>query len=652
MANVLLLQMPFGSLQRPNLGLSLLKRVIEAHDHRCGVTYPNILFAQRIGIETYEVISRNLPPEYLFGEYVFSPSAFDHEVDYVAKLKDLTAHINTSTGGYTSLPDWLVTDSDRLVRSAREFLLELVDTINWSTYDLIGLSSTFHQTAACIGLARLIKTKSPNTRIILGGANCEAEMGAELHRAFPVLDFVCLGEGERLVVDVLSRIDSGATSFDGIPGLAWRVDTGATVVNSLAAEPVMEMDDQPDPDYHDWIDELKNAGTGIVPQALPWQTSRGCWYGAKHHCIFCGLSGQGMTFRSMSPNRVLAQLAALAEYGITFFYSVDCVLDHQYFRTLLPRLHAEEHGCKFFFETRPTLTREQVRSLRDAGIIWIQPGIESLSSRSLRRMNKGVSACQNVLLLKYAAESEVGIMWNILYGFPGESADELEEMMNLMPLISHLQAPSIGCHRIRMDRFSPMHTRPADFGLTNVRPFPTYGVVFPLDEKSLARIAYYFTCEYTTPAAPEEVALDLADATRVWQNSAGHAALIYIEQEEQVLVFDTRTCAVGSQFCLEGTVRDVFLACDTGATPEFLQKHPLLSKLNWRHALDDLISKKLVVELDGRFVNLAVRMSLDPSDSPHTASLSDSGAQCLELYLERMRVMREQIVRMKIRAAD
>lgn len=649
MVAVLLLQMPFASLNRPNLGLSLLQGVIEKAGHKCRLTYANIACAQRVGLETYEIVCRNLPPEYLFGEYLFSSAVFDRQVDYLDKLQKFDAHVNTSTGGYTSLPEWLVQDADRLVTQAHEFLQEFIGSVDWTAYDLVGMSTTFHQTNACLALSRLIKTQSPSTRIILGGANCEADMGVELHRQFPWIDFVCLGEGERLIVDLLARLDSGSDSFDNIAGLAWRDRNGASIVNSLSPEPVENMDDQPIPDYHGWVNDLKRTGLGSIPQSLPWQTSRGCWYGARSHCIFCGLNGQGMHFRSKSPERALAELQALTEYETKLVYSVDCVLDHRYFRTVLPQMQSRDHGLMLFYETRPTLTREQVRLLSAAGVLWIQPGIESLSTRSLRRMKKGVSAYQNVLLLKYAAEWQVGVLWNILYGFAGESASEFEEMAALAPLVSHLQAPSIGCHRVRLDRFSPMHTHPELFGLTNVKPYPTYGYVFPLAGDSLSRMAYYFTCDYADHTEPETAVGELKAAIAAWQGAAGKAALIYFDYQDHVQVYDTRECAGDARYRLEGIDRCVFLACDTGATRESLPNDKSLRDSDWEHSLDTLISKKLIVELDNKLVNVAVKIPEGDSDGSSTGESDDD---MLASYLERMYVMRRHIERLNVRTKD
>src|SRR4029078_9458024 len=63
-------------------------------------------------------------------------------------------------------------------------------------YDIVGFSSTFQQNIPSLALARELKRRHPGVKILFGGANCEDEMGRELHRSFPFLDVVCSGEAD------------------------------------------------------------------------------------------------------------------------------------------------------------------------------------------------------------------------------------------------------------------------------------------------------------------------------------------------------------------------------------------------------------------------------------------------------------------------
>jgi radical SAM superfamily enzyme YgiQ (UPF0313 family) len=68
---------------------------------------------------------------------------------------------------------------------------------------------------------------------------------------------------------------------------------------------------------------------------IPFESARGCWWGAKHHCTFCGLNGSAMRFRAKSPQRVLSELADLARRHHSFrFEAVDNILEPRYLKDL------------------------------------------------------------------------------------------------------------------------------------------------------------------------------------------------------------------------------------------------------------------------------------------------------------------------------
>ena len=62
-----------------------------------------------------------------------------------------------------------------------------------------------------------------------------------------------------------------------------------------------------------------------------------------------------------------------------------------------------------WYETKANLSRDQVRTLAEARVNRIQPGIESLSDKSLRLMRKGSTKAVNLQLLRWCAEYGVGV---------------------------------------------------------------------------------------------------------------------------------------------------------------------------------------------------------------------------------------------------
>ena len=225
-------------------------------------------------------------------------------------------------------------------------------------------------------------------------------------------------------------------NLNRIPGLLWRDGHWAPQMQ------ITDMDALPYPDMSDYFAMLARSAPGVVPTML-METSRGCWWGAKPHCTFCGLNGQTMTFRSKSAGRALDEIDALTrDNDCQLLSMVDNIMDMKYFRDLIPALADRTDIPSIFYETKSNLSRAQVRMLAKANIRILQPGVESLSDPVLKLMRKSTNALRNVQLLKWGREYGVSVEWNVLYHFPGECDADYDEMLKMMPLLTHLQPPS------------------------------------------------------------------------------------------------------------------------------------------------------------------------------------------------------------------
>src|SRR5262249_36631233 len=259
-----------------------------------------------------------------------------------------------------------------------------------------------------------------------------------------------------------------------------------------------------------------SQAAGAVSPTLLVETARGCWWGERSHCTFCGLNGATMTFRSKTPDRVLEEITTLRErYGVRTFSVVDDIIDMSYFRSVLPRLADANLGIDFFWEIKANLTHHHVRLLRNAGVLSVQPGIESLSDHVLKLMRKGTTAFRNIELLKWCKEYGVKPYWNLLYGFPGETAEDYERTVELIHAIWHLDPPT-GYGPIRMDRFSPYFADPSAFGMTNVRPMAPFTYLYPFEQRKLMNMAYYFDFDYADGRADDLYARAAIDLVRIW----------------------------------------------------------------------------------------------------------------------------------------
>ena len=214
------------------------------------------------------------------------------------------------------------------------------------------------------------------------------------------------------------------------------------------------------------------------------ETSRGCWWGAKHHCTFCGLNGGTMHFRSKSPAAGRSRRSrGCLRRGRRLGRGGRQHPRHALLLHLLPELARRGAPVELFYEVKANLTRAQVAALARPGVRHVQPGIESLSDHVLRLMRKGTTALQNLQLLKWCTEYGVVPEWNFLYGFPREDPTEYERMADLVDSLGHLPPPS-GSGPLRLDRFSPYHEAPADYGISGVRPLAPYRHLYDVSRLS------------------------------------------------------------------------------------------------------------------------------------------------------------------------
>ena len=612
---VALVCMPWAMASRPSIALGILQSVLD----RAGVS--SRVFSHHLGFAEY--LSRR-------GEESGPPIAL---ADYEGVAEDLT-HVGGGDWCF-DVPPYRPADPARdraylerlrpettaasidLLRRIRalapDFLEACADEITALAPRVVGFTSTFCQNVPSLALARLVKDRLPGAVVVFGGSNCDGEMGAALHRNFPWVDVVVRGEGEAVLPRLVRQVLDG-DPIEEQPGLCFRRD--GQPVHVAEASPEVRLDDVPVPTYDEYFERLAAGPLDSDLRAalsIPIEAARGCWWGAKHHCTFCGLNGRSMAFRSKSPGRVLDEIRALASrYRCLDFFAVDNIIDMDYFQSVLPALGQSGWNLSFFYETKANLRREDVKALAAAGVKVIQPGIESLSSAVLALMRKGVSALVNVRLLKLCAEYDVVPRWNLLYGFPGETEASYAEMLDLVPSLLHLHPPgSMGS--LRIDRFSPYFVQREELGMRVGGPRWFYRHLYDVDEASLAELAYFFDGASTLPGPDPRV----HDALRVeierWSglHRTAYRSLRYRVGPGFLVLTDQRPgSGAALRYVLEETEARIYLACDAGASPasvvRSLGPDAGIGADDVRQFLDQLVAARLVYREGDRYLGLAV----------------------------------------------
>lgn len=584
---------PFSDVKRPAIGVSTLLSGVRRSGFSARIDYVHLQLAAWMGVDLYQwihelgdqlLLDGAKPSISLVGEWFFSGALFPGQLpsdeEYLARF---VAPDPRGRARMQALVDARNLYAARFVEFAACEILKRHPRV-------VGFTSTFHQTCCALAVAKLLKQAPDAPTVIFGGANCEAGMGRQLIQSFPWIDYVCTGEAdEGLPQFLLSLI--GANNPD----------------SGLLLDPprISRMDDLPVPDFHDYFDALETYALREVEPVLTVETARGCWWGAKHHCTFCGLNGAGMAYRSKSPARAVDEMIGLAEtYAVGRVHSVDNILDTRYIQALFPELARRGAQLDLFYEVKSNLHYDQLRTMYEGGVRTLQPGIESFSNAILQLMRKGCTGLQNIQLLRWCAELGIVTAWNLLYGFPDEPPAEYERMARMLPLLMHLPPPAFCC-RIRMDRFSPLYTRAAEMGLANVRPMEAYSYVFPLPESALRELAYFFEFDYRDARQPVDYARGAIDCVQEWI-AAQQPRLDAYGTGELLIIEDTRPCAVRGRYIFTGLAARLYRECDAAAKPGAVARRLNADEPEIHALIAQFLAEKLMVEMDGQVLSLAV----------------------------------------------
>jgi ribosomal peptide maturation radical SAM protein 1 len=617
--DVLLVSLPFGILRSPSLALGILQARLNAAGISAKSRHFTLDYAARVGPDLYNKIASGLPRTTdLLGEWIFShaisPKTTAQQEKYLARVfgarwdsDQSSDEINNGVSNEKTAQ--LAETVLNLVGTVKEFVEYAASEILKYSPKIVGFTTVFQQNIATIAVASRLRQLRPSLKIVMGGANCEGPMGQELARTFPFIDLIISGEADLVIVPLIQSLLAGEDPHTSLRVQRY-VEPASGSGRCIQTRIVTDLNNYVSPSFDDYFRDLSRFwNEDVIKVHIPLETSRGCWWGMTNHCTFCGLNGSTMSFRSRQPADALQEIVEnVNRHPGTKICFVDNILDYRYYDSFLPKLAQLGADLNLFYEIKSNVTKPQVNALRDAGVTHIQPGIESFSNQVLKIMKKGVSAIRNIQLLKWCSEFGIRVDWNFLWGFPGEDPNEYQKMALLVPLLCHLQPPARGSE-IRLDRFSPNFTRSSELGFFNVRPYEAYYDIYDgVSREAVFNLSYFFQANTEIDGQIEEYTRNLSHAIKRWRASYRRNALIYLELNGRVVIFDSRSMLFGTRVhVLDLLESKILLLCDTARSASSVAKEVPDSLLADITGIIDGLCEKGVMWFDGQqYVSLAV----------------------------------------------
>lgn len=433
------------------------------------------------------------------------------------------------------------------------------------TYDVVGFSVSEGQLTASLYFAKLYKELHPKAKIVFGGPQCTGGMGASIVEVFPWIDYAVHGEGEKPLIEILESVFEGDNRrLDGCSARS-----GGKIVSVPPSSVIDDLDSLPTPDHSDYFEQYAQCGAPCPVVCIPVELNRGCWWGK---CAYCAYY-RNRPYREFSPSKVCEIIDELADKHLCLNYFIMSNVGYRSLQALSSRLKKSKRDLSLKMSHRATVSRDELEALREGGLKEIAFGIESLSTSLLKKMQKGVSAIQNIQSLKNAEKLGIRESAPLIYGFPGETKREFGETIASIKKCWHLMYDFEEV-KFALQYDTIAYRNPKRYGIVNIRPDQRYQSIYPPKHfDALVHFQYQFNCTKSLRGS-YRAALE-ADS---WPGSK-KPQLVYQDGANFLVVIDKRRQDATVEHRLASIQRKLFLYCDTIRTINDIKRHcPNVSK--------------------------------------------------------------------------
>jgi hypothetical protein len=280
-------------------------------------------------------------------------------------------------------------------------------------------------------------------------------------------------------------------------------------------------------------------------------------------------------------------------------------------RDIFNRIARLGKDFRLFGEIRATTPERVLKAMRAAGMQEVQIGIEALSTRLLKKLNKGTTTIQNIEIMKHCEMTGITNSSNLILYFPGSDQKDVDETIRNLDFVL--------CFRpLKMVHFwlglgSPVCQYPENFGLRSVFNHRYYSVLFPPD--------VFKTMRFTI----QSYRGDLGHQKKLWQPvkkklnawKKSYGELHRGSRHENILSFrDGRNFIIIRQkrlngqpltHRLEGTSRAIYVFCSRHRPlKEIHARFPSVASDKIETFLKLMVDKKLMFQENNNYLSLAV----------------------------------------------
>ncbi|MFH1727760.1 MAG: radical SAM protein [Pseudomonadota bacterium] len=266
--------------------------------------------------------------------------------------------------------------------------------------------------------ALYLRQKGYNKPIIFGGPQASQSKNTQkLLLKTKAADVIVIGEGEIAWPEIIKT---------------YKKEKKFTIPNTIYFDHEAEMfienpkipailNNLPDPDFSC----LELSKYPYKESTLPLYASRGC----PHSCAFCNETTMWRPYRQLSPEQVIKRMISLnKKHGAFRFYFTDSLLNGsiKWLNEFCDLLINKSLDFQWYGYFSTNLNFELASKLQKAGLVRAFIGMESVSSKLLKNMQKKKTSSQNISAIKEMLKAKIPLEISHLIGFPGESEKDFK----------------------------------------------------------------------------------------------------------------------------------------------------------------------------------------------------------------------------------
>jgi ribosomal peptide maturation radical SAM protein 1 len=553
--------MPYAGVDIPSIQLAILESYLKKRDIHIKTRHLYLKAAEFYGINNYNLLI--YPPkdsytaQMVFSKYVFP----EHWKKNKEKFKEYFNKTNTAD---THIKQHFT--FDEYVQSTDNFYNWVLANVDWQQCDIIGFTLNYGQFLPSLAIAKKIKERNPEKKIVFGGSRTSGELGKKLLESFPYVDFIVSGDGE----EPLHRLAYDYQNYESIPNLIYRKQNEIVWNQS---ENLVDLNSLPLPLYDSFYEELSSRSPEIQQffyynGKLPIEISRGCWW---NKCTFCNLNIQHKKYREKNVDKIVEEIEFLSnKYKILNFQIISNNLPAKDHQILCEKIKQLGKDFTFFAEARADhLNSEDYILLKEAGFNTIQTGVESFGSNYLRKMNKGARVIDNIAALKFCRENMIKNNYNLIINYPNEELIDFEETKKTIKQFKQYLEPPQICY-LRVLYGSPIHCNPDQFNISQLEYTDIDKLMFPREvlDKGICFV-YSFKNENLKINDKWKQLVDNWKIERELlkiegiksQNIIDQLIFYYADGGNFVKIYDKRNLKDIQIFTLDELEREIFLSC-------------------------------------------------------------------------------------------